>query len=265
VTAQETKHRQRSKVPEIAIGFWIIKIAATALGWTATQLITGTLGDNHPNPSSRLLLATAAVAAIGVAALVYVQVNARKFDRWMYWLTFAIATVCATSVAVLVERSYSSPYPLGSLVLLACFLAVLFAWHRTLGAIDIEMVADANIEAFYWTSILLGQTLGFQLGDAVAAAGLGYAGAAALFGLIIAALAYGHFKTSANEVLLFWGAFVLTCPLSAALVDFLFKPLGHGGLALSPPGGSIVLLLAVLAFVYILPPRSARHAKEGRS
>src|SRR5439155_9322692 len=117
-----------------------------------------------------------------------------------------------------------------SLLLLACVLASLFAWHKKLGAVDVNTVVSPPQESFYWITITFSQTLGTALGDWIADAGLGYSGGALVFGVGLLVLAVLYFSTRVNHVFLFWAAFILTRPLGATVGDFLDKPLAAGGL-----------------------------------
>jgi uncharacterized membrane-anchored protein len=115
------------------------------------------------------------------------------------------------------------------------------------------------VEAFYWAAITFSQTLGTALGDWVADAGLGYAGGALVFGIGLALIAAAYFWTNVSRVSLFWAAFILTRPLGATVGDFLDKPLEHGGLALSRPIASVVLVVVMIGLILILPQRAGMH------
>jgi uncharacterized membrane-anchored protein len=259
------RHRVKSKVPEVTIGFWITKIVATTLGETGGDTLTMTAlhatGD-HPNAYAYLI--GTAIMGVILFVLVAMQVSARRFNPWLYWLTIIGSTTCGTTLADFADRSLGIGYAGGSLILLACVLGSLFAWRQTLGTVDVNTVATPRAEAFYWVTITFSQTLGTALGDWMADSGLGYAGAALVFGVALAIVAWMYFKTEVSNVALFWAAFVLTRPLGATLGDFLDKPLGQGGLELSRAAATVVLFVAMGALIYILPQRPARHG-EGKS
>jgi uncharacterized membrane-anchored protein len=61
---------------------------------------------------------------------------------------------------------------------------------------------------------------------------------------------------------LFWAAFILTRPLGATVGDFLDKPTSHGGLTLSRPLASGVILALIVVLILILPQRSGRHPER---
>jgi uncharacterized membrane-anchored protein len=124
---------------------------------------------------------------------------------------------------------------------------------------SVTTVNTPKVEAFYWAAITFSQTLGTALGDWVADAGLGYAGGALVFGIGLALIAAAYFWTNVSRVLLFWAAFILTRPLGATVGDFLDKPLDHGGLALSRPIASVVLVVVMIALILVLPQRARTH------
>ena len=169
-----------AKVPAVTIGFWIIKILATTLGETGGDSVTMSwLGETTPNAAggwlSGYLIGTAIFGLI-LVALVWAQIRGRHFNRWLYWATIVASTTAGMTLADFADRSLGIGYPGGSLLLLACVLVSLFAWYRSLGTIDVNSVATAKAETFYWITITFSQTLGTALGDWAADGGLGYSG-----------------------------------------------------------------------------------------
>jgi uncharacterized membrane-anchored protein len=260
-----------SKVPAITLGFWIVKILATTLGETGGDTVSMSwLGETTPQAGQSGIngyLVGTAMFGLLLIALVWLQVRAKRFNPWLYWATIIASTTCGTTLADFADRSLGIGYPGGSLLLLACVLLSLFAWHRTLGTVDVNRIVTPGAEAFYWLTITFSQTLGTALGDWAADGageggwGLGYSGAALLFGGALALLAVLYFSTRTNRVLLFWAAFVLTRPLGATVGDFLDKPVASGGLALSRPIASLVLAVAIVALIALLPQRPGTHPK----
>ena len=129
--------------------------------------------------------------------------------------------------------------------------------------VSVATVNTPKVEAFYWVAITFSQTLGTALGDWIAdTSGLGYGGGALVFGAGLAVLAAAYFWTNVSRVLLFWAAFILTRPLGATVDDFLDKPIGHGGLALSRPIASAVLAVLMIMLVLVLRQRAGSHPGE---
>jgi uncharacterized membrane-anchored protein len=246
-----------SKVPAVTLTFWIIKIAATTLGETAGDTFSMTLQLGY-------LISTAAFLGL-LIVLVYAQISARRFYPLLYWGTIIASTTAGTTLADFADRSLGIGYPGGSLLLLALVLGTLTLWYRSEGTVAVNTVNTPRVEAFYWATITFSQTLGTALGDWAADAGLGYAGGALLFGAALALLALIYLTTNASRVVLFWAAFILTRPLGATLGDFFDKPPAQGGLGLSRPLASLVLVLFVLACVLLLPQRPAVAEPGGKS
>ena len=259
MTRSDATYEALTKVPAVTLGFWIIKILATTLGETGGDTVTMTwLGETTPHPVPNGYLIGTAIFGVLLVGFVIAQIRARGFNRWLYWATIVASTTCGTTLADFADRSLGIGYPGGSLLLLACVLASLFAWHRALGTIDVNTVTGPREETFYWITITFSQTLGTALGDWIAD-GLGYSGGALIFGAGLAVLALLYFTTRISRVFLFWAAFILTRPLGATVGDFLDKPLGSGGLELSRPLASLVLAVVIVALILILPQRAGRH------
>jgi uncharacterized membrane-anchored protein len=255
-----------SKVPAVTLGFWIIKILATTLGETGGDTVTMSwLGEETPNPVVGGYLIGTAIFGVLLVVLVWAQIRAKKFNPWLYWATIVASTTCGTTLADFADRSLGIGYPGGSLLLLACVLGSLFAWHRALGHVDVRRIVGPREETFYWVTITFSQTLGTALGDWAADGGLGYSGGAMVFGAGLAVLAILYFATRANRVALFWAAFILTRPLGATVGDFLDKPVADGGLEWSRALASTVLAVVIVALVLILPQRPGRHPGEAEA
>lgn len=238
-----------SKVPEVTLGFWLIKILATTLGETGGDAVTMTLGLGY-------LVGTAIFGAIVVAA-VTLQIFARRFNRALYWTVIVATTTVGTTLADFVDRSLGVGYLGGSLILLALVLGSLVSWFLVCGSVVVGQVATPKTELFYWVTILFSQTLGTALGDWMADdTGLGYAGGALVFAAGLA-LVFGLYKLSrVPRTLLFWAAFILTRPLGATVGDFLDKPRAQGGLELERFTASAVLVAAMVLCVWLIPQRA---------
>jgi len=258
-----------TKVPAVTLGFWVIKILATTLGETGGDTVSMSwLGETTPDAGASGIngyLVGTALFGVALILLIWAQIRARRFNPWLYWATIVASTTCGTTLADFCTRSLGIGYPGGSLLLLACLLGSLFAWHRTLGSVDINSVATPRAETFYWVTITFSQTLGTALGDWVADAGLGYGGGAVLFGAALAILAIVYFSTRMSRVLLFWTAFILTRPLGATVGDFLDKPVAKGGLELSRPLATLALAVAIILLIVVLPQRPGEHPGAERA
>jgi len=243
----------RVKVPEVTLGFWIIKILATTLGETAGDSLSMSMGLGY-------LVSTGVFAAIFLA-FVAAQIRAHRFRPFLYWATIVATTTMGTTMADFADRSLGIGYAGGASLLLALVLGSLFAWYRSLGSVSVSTVHTPKAEMFYWVTIMFSQTLGTALGDWTAdSAGLGYSGAAIAFVALLAMVAAAHCWTPVSRTGLFWAAFILTRPLGAAVGDFLDKPVASHGLALSRVGASAVLFAAIVLCTLVFKQRAARDA-----
>ena len=251
-----------SKVPEVTLAFWIIKILCTTLGETGGDAVTMSwLGETTPEANGTGYLIGTAIFGVIFVASVLVQIKATKFHPFLYWLTIVATTTVGTTLADYCTRSLGIGYTGGSTILLILVIASLLIWRWTTGSISIETVSTPKVEIFYWVTIMFSQTLGTALGDWVADTNdMGYLGAAAVFGSLLAMTALLYYFTSISHVILFWAAFILTRPLGAVLGDFLDKPHAEGGLALSRYTASTVLLVLVVALILIFPQKPASKA-----
>lgn len=239
-----------SKVPAVTLGFWIVKVLATTLGETGGDTVSMTMNFGY--------LAGTAIFAALLVVLVALQIKARIFQPALYWSTIVASTTAGTTLADFADRSLGVGYAGGSLILAACVVAVLGLWYRAEGSVSVNTVSTPRVEAFYWATITFSQTLGTALGDWTADdAGLGYDGAALVFGAALAIVALAYYWTKISHVLLFWLAFILTRPLGATVGDFLDKPRDHGGLALSRPLASAVLGVVIIGCLLLMPQKAA--------
>jgi uncharacterized membrane-anchored protein len=251
-----------SKVPQVTLAFWIIKILATTLGETGGDAVTMSwLGETTAEAKGTGYLIGTGIFGVVFIIAVLVQIMAEKFHPFLYWLTIVATTTVGTTLADYCTRSLGIGYTGGSTILLTCVIASLLIWRWSTGSISIETVSTPKVEIFYWVTIMFSQTLGTALGDWVADTNeMGYLGGAAIFGGLLLLTALLYYRTSFSHVILFWAAFILTRPLGATVGDFLDKPIAKGGLALSRYSASLALLVVIVALILIFPQKPASKA-----
>jgi len=255
---KSTQNKFLTKVPEVTLVFWIIKIAATTLGETGGDTVTMTLNWGY-------LAGTALFFAL-LVALVAAQIVAKQFRPALYWATIIASTTFGTTMADFADRSLGIGYAGGASLLLACLLGVLAAWYWSQGTISVATVSTSKVECFYWAAITFSQTLGTALGDWMADdTGLGYEHSALVFCAAIALVVAAYYWTSLSRVALFWTAFILTRPLGATVGDFLDKPVNEGGLALSRPLASAILAVFIVGCIALLPQRAGRRPGQAET
>ena len=245
-----------AKVPELTLGFWIVKIAATTLGETGGDWVTMSLNLGY-------LVGTLIFFAAFVV-LVSGQVRARQFHAYLYWATIVATTTLGTTLADFCDRSLGVGYPGGVAIIVVLLAASLAIWYRVEGTVSIESVATVRVEWFYWTTILFSQTLGTALGDWVAGddrggLGLGYEMGAAIFGAGLVIVGLLWLSRRVSRTALFWAAFVLTRPLGATLGDLLDKPITQGGFQFSRFYASGILFAFMVVCIMLIPQRAAQR------
>ena len=244
-----------SKVPALTLMFWLIKILATTLGETAGDALSMSMNLGY-------LLSTLIFASLFLVAVV-AQIKASKFHPFLYWTTIIATTTVGTTLADFATRSLGIGYTGGSTLLFTLLLASLGVWYKTMGSVSVSTLNSPKAEMFYWVTIMFSQTLGTALGDWTAdTAGLGYLGAALIFGGLLTVVVIAYYFTQLSRTLLFWAAFILTRPLGAVVGDFLDKPLSAGGLALSRYSASASLIFMIIACILLFPQRAGAGAKH---
>ena len=241
-----------SKVPEVTLVFWLIKILATTLGET---------GGDAVSMSLNLGYALSSIIFIGIFVIaVIAQIAAKAFHPFLYWFVIVATTTAGTTMADFADRSLGIGYPGGASILFVLLMASLGVWYWSAGSVSVDTVATPKIEMFYWVAILFSQTLGTALGDWMADTnGLGYEGGALVFAAGLAVIAGAYFYTNVSHTLLFWSAFILTRPLGATLGDLLDKPLEEGGLEFDRFYASAILAAIIVACIFFLPQRAGGH------
>ena len=242
-----------SKVPEVTLIFWIIKIAATTLGETGGDTVSMSMNFGY-------LVGTGIFAALFVVA-VSTQISAKQFHPLLYWTTILATTTVGTTLADFADRSLGIGYAGGTALLLTLLMGSLLIWYRSLGSVSVGTISSPRAEMFYWVTIMFSQTLGTALGDWTAdTAGLGYRGGAIVFSILLALVFATYYWTTLSRTLLFWTAFILTRPLGAVVGDFLDKPREAGGLALSRYTASAALLVFIVVCLVFFPQRAAKQS-----
>jgi uncharacterized membrane-anchored protein len=240
-----------NKVPQVALGFWIIKILSTTVGETGADFLAVNVGLGTAITGG----AMATLLAIALAA----QVRARRYVPWLYWLTVVLVSVVGTQITdMLTDRLGVSLY-VSTTVFSVLLIAVFAVWYRIERTLSIQAIDTRRRELFYWAAILCTFALGTAAGDlATEALGLGFQLGIVVFGALIALAALAYWL-GANKVFAFWIAYILTRPLGAALGDFLSQSQTYGGLGLGAMLTSVVFL-AVIVVLVAFAQRSADRA-----
>jgi len=232
------------KIPELTLMFWIMKICATTLGETAGDLLSMTMNVGYAK-SSLVLLAFFLVTLV-------TQIAVRRYHPPLYWAVILSTSTAGTTISDFMDRTLGLGYAAGSLSLIT-ILGVIFAvWRASEKSLAVDQVTTRRAEIFYWSAILVSNTLGTAFGDFLAdSSGLGFAGGAALVGGLLFVVVLATRFTRLSRVLLFWVAFVLTRPFGATMGDVLTKSHERGGLGFGTMGSSAILggvLVVLIAY-----------------
>jgi uncharacterized membrane-anchored protein len=245
-----------SKVPQVALAFWIIKIAATTLGETGGDALSMTLNLGYA-------VSTVIFLACFLVALTW-QVRAKAFHPFLYWTVIVTTTTLGTTMADFADRSLGIGYVGGSIILFALVLLVLGAWRFSVGTVSFRDITSPKVEIFYWMTILFSNTLGTALGDFLAdTPGVGYERGALVFAGALTVVAAAYFFTQISRTFLFWSAFILTRPLGATLGDLLTKPHENGGLNLSRISSSLAIGVFMVLCILVTSRKAGHHPGEG--
>ena len=237
-----------SRVPEITLAFWVVKVLATTVGETADDFLDATLGLGRTGTS--LVMTGALLAALGA------QFTCRRYVPATYWTAVVLVSVVGTLVTDQLVDGLGIGLPTTTAVFAVALVAVFATWRATEGTLSVHTVVTARREAFYWLAVLVTFALGTAAGDLLAeGVDLGYASSAAGFAGAIAVVALAHYRLRLGAIAAFWAAYVLTRPLGASLGDLLSQDRLDGGLGLGVTVTSAAFLAAIVAVVVHLTRR----------
>lgn len=254
---ESTRSDLISKVPQVTLMFWVIKIFATTLGETGGDAVTMTMNLGYAVGSLIFL----AFFFITLAA----QVKSKKYHPFFYWAVVVATTTVGTTMSDYFDRTLVLGYIKSSIILFVGVILILAVWKKVVGKVEFEDITTRKEEIFYWVTILVSNTLGTALGDFVADdVGLGFQLGALVFAGLIALVAALYFLTDISKGVLFWAAYILTRPLGATVGDTLTKPFANGGLDLSRISSSLVILvvMAVMIFFTYRNYKQINHTAE---
>ena len=255
-TADHSEHFAWSKVPQVTLAFWIVKIFATTVGETGGDALSMTLKLGYV-VSSLIFMAFFAVT-------LFAQVRSSRYHPVFYWLVVVATTTVGTTTSDMLDRTFRLGYVKSSIIELALVLVVLFGWYRATGSIAVDRITTRKNEIYYWLTILVSNTLGTALGDFVATdVGLGFQKGALVFAGLIVLVALLNQFTGISKAVIFWAAYVLTRPLGATLGDTLTKPHADGGLNVGRFTSSLVLAAGMVLLIAVTSLRERADVSPG--
>ncbi len=256
--AHDDAMQMLNKVPEVTLYFWIIKIMATTVGETGADFLNFNLHFG--------LTGTSLIMAGLLAVFLYMQLRARRYVPWLYWVNIVLISIVGTLITDSLVDNLGVTLGTITTVFSVTLLATFAFWYASEKTLSIHTVFTTRRELFYWATILSTFALGTAAGDLVAETmKIGYAHSALMFGALIAAITTAYYGFKANAVLSFWIAYVLTRPLGASCGDWLSQPVKNGGLGLDTVTTNLIFLVTILGLVVFLSvnrkdatPRTAR-------
>lgn len=240
-----------NKLPQITFAFWIMKVCATTLGETAGDLLSMTLDVGYAISSLILLLFFFSTLSF--------QLFSKKYQPLIYWSVILATSTAGTTMSDFMDRTLGLGYATGSLILISLLVLILIIWKTKEKTLSVTDIQTKRGEIFYWSAILISNTLGTALGDFLADnSGLGFFRGAILIGSLLMTIVLANYFTAISRVILFWLAFILTRPFGATFGDLLTKPLEKGGLNFGTIGSSIILFTILVVLIVIAMLRLKR-------
>lgn len=233
-----------SKIAEVTLMFWVIKIIATTLGETTGDFIAQTLNLGY-------VIGLGITGAL-LVVLVGAQIRAQTYHPALFWAAIVGTTTAGTEISDLMDRTLHVGYLGGSIILAAALVGTLAIWYRREGSLKVYPIVERRVEVMFWTAVLFSNSLGTAFGDwMVDGLGLSYGAGALVCIVVIAAVLAAHYTNTLGEVAVFWIAFVFTRPFGATFGDLLTKPVDHGGLDLGTYNASAVCFLLIAGLVWL--------------
>ncbi len=241
---QSRKHQLLSKVPQITLFFWIIKVLCTTVGETAADFL-------NVNLNFGLTGTSIIIGVVLIIALIF-QFRAKKYVPGIYWLTVALVSVFGTLVTDILTDKLGVPLETSSIIFTVLLALTFIVWYLKEKTLSIHSILTRRREAFYWLAILFTFALGTASGDLFAEGlSLGYLTTGIIVASIITITAIA-WKMRLNSVLSFWIIYIMTRPLGASIGDLLSQPTTHGGIGLGATTTSIIFLSGIFLIVTYL-------------
>lgn len=245
ILARDETMQMLNKVPEVTLYFWIVKIMATTVGETGADFLN--FGLNFG------LTGTSLVMAGLLSVFLFMQLRARKYVPWLYWVNVVLISIVGTLITDNLVDNFGVALETTTALFGLALLVTFALWYISEKTLSIHSIFTTRRELFYWAAILFTFALGTAAGDLVAESmRLGYLNSTLMFGAMIAAVTVAYYGFKANAVLAFWIAYILTRPLGASCGDWLSQPIANGGLGLGTVATSLVFLATILALVIFL-------------
>ncbi len=245
---------EATKVPQITLFFWTIKVLTTAMGESTSDYLVF-----HMNP-----VIAVGLGAAGFTAALILQLRARRYIAWVYWFAVLTVAVFGTMAADALHVVLGIPYLVSTASFALALTVIFILWYASEKTLSIHSIYTFRRELFYWATVSATFALGTAAGDMTASTlGIGFFLSGVLFAFLIAAVgvsyyilkkiqATGRFLRASADVFIFWTAYVLTRPLGASFADWMGKPISWGALGWGDGTVSVLLFVPILCLVWYL-------------
>ena len=244
-----------TKVPEITLLFWVVKVLTTAMGEATSDFLVYQI-----DPVIAVIL-----GAIGLAVAMTLQLLVRRYVPWNYWLAVAMVAVFGTMAADVIHIGLGVPYVVSTAFFALALAVVFLTWYTFEKTLSIHSIYTPRRELFYWAAVITTFALGTAAGDMTATTmGLGYFISGVMFGVLFVLPALAYRWIGLNPILAFWTAYILTRPFGASFADWAGKSQSRSGLGLGTGEVSVVLTVLIVVLVGYLTVTRKDVGGEGR-
>lgn len=231
-----------SRVPEITLAFWVIKILSTTVGETGADFLSEELGLG-------LTITSFIMGALLLIAL-SIQLKLKRYVPASYWTVVVLMSIEGTLITDKLVDDWGISLVTTSIVFAIAMTAGFIFWYMSENTLSIHSINTAKREVFYWIIILLAFALGTAGGDLVSEEfEIGYGLSLVIFGTIIAIVTFAFYWLKMNSVWAFWIAFIVTRPLGASMGDLLTQSTSSGGLDLNVTFINAIFLFVILGLI----------------
>ncbi|HWG61583.1 MAG TPA: hypothetical protein VG253_07705 [Streptosporangiaceae bacterium] len=238
-----SRRRALSKVPEVTVYFWIVKILTTFVGEATSDYLVHTI-----NP-----YVAVGLGFVGFVAALTAQFATRRYVPWIYWSTVAMVAVFGTMAADVLHVAIGVPYVDSTALFLVVLAVVFLVWYRSEGTLSIHSIYTPRREVFYWAAVVTAFALGTAAGDLAAkSGGFGYLGSGLIFTAVIALPAIAYWGFDLNAIAAFWFAYIVTRPVGASFADWMGFPKSVGGLGIGHGPVALVSAAVLVCFIAYL-------------
>src|SRR5262245_16312240 len=142
VDVDTSARRWLSKVPEVTLFFWLIKIMATTVGETGADWLM-----EH---TSLTLVSTLWLSIVVFGAILVLQMSARRYVPVLYWLTVVAISVVGTLITDYFTDIRGVSLWISTAMFTVLLCVVFTIWYRREGTLSIHSIVTPRREAFYW-------------------------------------------------------------------------------------------------------------------